>query len=92
MIYATKVKMKYGSRYSNNLMEIDEIFLDGEGNCSYFKKGVIHDFLKDHPGAVRVNISPYPEVIPAVSVNREKYVKSTPNSHGRDNLLSLPRE
>ena len=33
-----------------------------------------------------------PNVVDAVSQNGEKYVRSSPNAYGHDNLLSLPRE
>ena len=35
---------------------------------------------------------PYPDVVPAVSSNGEKYVRSEPNDTVNDNLLKLPRE
>ncbi len=91
MIYATKIKMKSGCASSQSLLEIDEIYLEGDGNSSYYKKDVVHDFVKSNSGAVKVNISPYPEVIPALSTNGEKYVRSSPNWSTSDNLLNLPR-
>jgi hypothetical protein len=89
---ATKIKMQSGCGNSDNLLEIDSIYLTGCDNPGFFKKAVVHDYLKDHPGTIQVNIYPYPNVIPAVSPNNEKYVKSTPNSLSIDNLLCLPRE
>ncbi len=89
---ATKIKMKTGCGTSNNLLEIDSIYLTGCKEDGYYKKDKVHDYLKDNPGTIQVNISPYPNVIPAVSINNEKYVKSSPNSSNNDNLLSLPRE
>jgi len=68
------------------------IYLTGCKEDGYYKKDKVHDYLKDNPGTIQVNISPYPNVIPAVSINNEKYVKSSPNSSNNDNLLSLPRE
>ena len=89
---ATKIKMKSGFSTSNNLLEIDSIYLTGCNDDGYYKKDKVYDFLVKNPGAIQVDISPYPNLIPALSVNDEKYVKSTPNSTSKDNLLSLPRE
>lgn len=88
---AVKIKMKPYSFQSDDLLEIDEIYITGCDNPGFFKKAVLHDFLKDHPGTIQVDIYPYPNLIPEVSVNREKYVRSTPDGTTRDNLLSLPR-
>ncbi len=89
---AVKIKMKYGCQYSQNLTEIDEIYITGCDNPGYFKKAAIHDYVKSHPGSIQVNIWPNPDVVAATSVNGEKYVRSSANSYGHDNLLSLPRE
>lgn len=89
---AVKIKMKAGCWSSNNLTEIDEIYITGCTNPGYFKKAVIHDFVKENPGTIQVDIWPNPDVVDAVSVNGEKYVRSAPNAYGHDNLLSLPRE
>ena len=91
-MYATKIKMQRGCYYSQSLLEIDEIFIEGCDNPGYFKKADIHEHLKKHPGSIQVKIHPYPEVVPAISINGERYVRSSPNSNERDNLLSLPRE
>ena len=89
---STKIKMKTGCRYSNDLTEIDEIYITGCTNPGYFKKADIHDFVKKNPGSIQVDIWPNPDVVAAVSVNGEKYVRSAPNAYGHDNLLCLPRE
>ena len=87
---ATKIRMKPG--YPNGgLMEIDMIYLEGPSISGFFKKADVHDFLKSKPGSIQVGIYPYPEVVPAVSQYGEKYVRSSPNGYGYDNLLSLPR-
>ena len=91
MMYATKIKMRQGCHHSQNLLKIDEIFIEGCSNSGFFKKAAIHDYLKKNPGTIKVAITPYPTVIPAVSVNREKYVRSNPNGNARDNLLELLR-
>lgn len=91
-MYATKIKMKQGCYRSNNLLEIDSIYIEGCNNPGFFKKHDLYDFLKKNPGTIQVKIWPYPNVIPAISSNGEKYVRSTPNDYAHDNLLDLPRE
>jgi len=91
-MYATKIKMKPGCGTSNNLLEIDSIYLTGNNTEQYYKKENLHKYLTENPGTIKVNISPYPNLIPATSSNGEKYVKSSPNNTTNDNLLSLPRE
>lgn len=91
-MYATKIKMQRGCYNSQSLLEIDKIYIEGCNNPGFFKKAVLHDYLKKHPGTIRVKIPPYPDIVPAVSINREKYVRSSPNVSERDNILSLPRE
>ncbi|MFR1480391.1 MAG: DUF3892 domain-containing protein [Hydrogeniiclostridium mannosilyticum] len=88
---ATKIKMKPGCGTSNNLLEIDRIYLTGLPDEDFYKKEIIHNYLIDNPGDIQVNIYPYPDLIPAISSRGEKYVRSAPNSTARDNLLQLPR-
>lgn len=92
MMYAERIKMQKGSEYSNNVQEIDEIYLSGCSNPGYFKKAILHDHLETHPDTIRVNLPPYPFLIPAKSKYGEKYVRSEPNDSTSDNLLRLPRE
>lgn len=92
MMYARKIRMKPSCYYSNDLTEIDEIYVDGCNNPGYFKKAVLYDHLVSNPGTIRVAIAPYPNVLPAKSFRGEKYVRSESNGTTRDNLLSLPRE
>lgn len=89
---ATKIKMKAGCGKSDSLLEIDSVYITGCTNPGYFKKEVLHDYLKKNPATIQVDLYPYPNVIPATSVKGEKYVKSSPNSSNKDNLLCLPRE
>ena len=88
----TKIKMTYGNYYSNNLLEIDELYISGCTNPGWFKKSLVHDYVKSHKGSIQVNIYPYPDIEPMVSIYGEKYVRSTPDSTRKDNLLNLPRE
>lgn len=89
---AVKIKMKPSCGYSNNLLEIDQIYLEGCQEDRYYYKSAIHDFLKNNPNSIQVNIYPYPNLQPMVSENGEKYVRSEPDYTGKDNLLKLPRE
>lgn len=89
---ATKIKMQTGCSKSQNLLEIDEIFIMGCNEERFYKKALIYDHLIKHPQSIQVNIYPYPELVPVLSSNYEKYVKSSPNKETKDNLLSLPRE
>lgn len=92
MMYATKIRMQRGCYYSQSLLEIDEIFVEGCNNPGFFKKEDLHKYLKENPGTIAVKIHPYPKVIPATSSKGELYVRSTPNDYTHDNLLDLPRE
>ena len=89
---ATRIKMKAGCGSSNNILEIDQIYLEGCQENGYYYKSAIHDFLKSHPNSIQVDIYPYPDLQPMISQNGEKYVKSEPNYTGKDNLLQLPRD
>ena len=91
-MYATKIKMKLGCYSSGSLLEIDSIYIEGCNNPGFFKKAVLHDFLKENPGTIQVKIWPYPNMIPATSSVGEEYVRSSPNYYTHDNLLDLPRE
>lgn len=88
---ATAIKMKSGCYYSNELLEIDKIYLSNSKN-GWYSKEIIHDYLKKNPGDIVVGKNSGPEVIPCTSSKGEKYVKSTPNNTEKDNLLYLPRK
>lgn len=89
---AVKIKMKPSCSSSNNLTEIDQIYLEGCQENGYYYKSSIYDFLKSNPNSIQVNIYPYPDLQPMLSQNGEKYVRSEPDYTGKDNLLNLPRE
>lgn len=91
-MYVTKIKMKPGCYYSSNLVEIDELYITECAQPGYYKKAIVHDYVKNHPNSIKVYKYPYPALISATSVNGEKYVRSSPNGSTSDNLLSLPRE
>ena len=88
---ATKIKMKSGCYYSTKTSEISKIYIEGCSNPGFFDKSVLHDYLQNNPRSIQVNIYPYPYLVPATSVNGEKYVRSEPNETPNDNLLKLPR-
>ena len=89
---ATKIKMKPGCSYSNKTTEIDQIYIEGCTKPGYYYKSAIYDYVKQHPNSIQVNIYPYPDLVPALSSNGEKYVRSEPNDTPSDNLLKLPRD
>lgn len=89
---ATKIKMRSGCGNSRNLLEIDQIYVEGCKTPGYFKKEDLYDYLKENPGTIQVNIAPYPNVVPATSSRGEKYVRSSPDNSTHDDLLDLPRE
>ena len=45
----TKIKMKPGCHYSSNLVEIDQLYITGCDEPGFYKKSVVHDYVKDHP-------------------------------------------
>lgn len=92
MIKAVKIRMKQYCNSSMKLEEIKDIKLEGSiTNPGWFSKEAVHDFIKYKNGEVNVNIAPYPKLV-AVTTSTDRYVKSTPNKYGFDNLLELPRE
>ncbi len=88
---ATKIKMRRGCENSNDVIEIESIYIDWPNGPRWFNKESIHDYLKNNPGSIKVDIYPYPDIIPAESKYKEKYVKSEPDKYQIDNLLNLPR-
>ena len=87
-LIATAIKMKMYCDYSYNLLEIDKIYLS---DANWYSKETLYDYIKDHPGSIKVRSVTGPDVIPVKSINGEKYVKSSPNKYLHDNLLELPR-
>lgn len=76
MLYADKIKMKYGCWDSQYPEEIDQIHLLGHG---WYAKGDLYDHLTKYPNSIVVNIWPYPCLIPMLSRNWERYVRSNPD-------------
>lgn len=92
MIYATKIRMNYGCYGSYNCIDINSVYLVGEGFDGFQPKSAVYDYLKVNPNSIRVNHRDKPYLVPVMSVNLEKYVRSEPNNTQSDNLLALPRE
>lgn len=88
MLYATNIKMNFGCWNSQHPEDIDQIYIQGYG---WYKKAVLYDHLQRYPKSIAVNIMPYPVLIPAVSCNREKYVRSNPDIYKHDDLMDLPK-
>lgn len=88
MIYAERIKMMRGKEHSNDLLEIDEIYVSGIG---WKPKAYYYDYLTMYPNSIAVNIYPYPKLIKQISSSNEKFVKSEPDRYGFDNLMNLPR-
>lgn len=86
-----KIKMKSGCFYSQSLLEIDEIYIEGADEEKFYQKAIIHDCVKSQPGSIKVKLGSYPNLIAEISKNGEKYVRSAPNGSLDDNLLKLPR-
>ena len=87
---AIKIKMKRNYGNSENVQDIDSIYIDGTN--IYWKKSELYDYLQKFPKTITVNIPPYSYLIPAMSIQKEKYVKSVADSTQKDNLQMLPRE
>lgn len=84
--------MKPGCTKSTKTTEIDQIYIEGCNEPGYYYKATIYDYVKQHPNSIQVNIYPYPDLVPVLSSNGEKYVRSEPNDTPSYNLLKLPRE
>lgn len=94
MTKATKIRMKSGKEKSNQVSEIDSIYLEGFSSTSsdgWYKKEEVHNLLIADPTLeIKVDISPFPKLIP-VTRGTEKYVKTVANESTEDNLLQLPK-
>ncbi len=90
---AIAIRLNWGCTSPKSCNDISEIRIrDTWGTEDWKAKGVVHDIVKASPGAVQVNIAPYPDLVPATSMYGEKYVRSEPNDTEHDNLLKLPRK
>ena len=91
-LIAIAIRMKKGRENFNSLLEIDEVYLKYNNKGEWYKKEALYDYLMEHPKTIKVGQVNGPYMIPAISVNGEKYVKSSPNDTKEYNLLRLPKE
>lgn len=92
MVFVTFIKMKDGCNYSNKQEEIDSLYLTGSlSNPGWYKKEEVFNLIKYNSWIIKVNIAPFPVLVPTISINGEKYVKSVSDNTSKDNLMSLPR-
>lgn len=88
----TKIKMRRGCEYSDDVLEIDSLYIPDCKEPGYYSKASVHDYVKKYPDSIYVDIKPYPFLVAVVSANGEKYVRSEPDEYKKDNLLKLPKE
>lgn len=62
MMYAKKIKMETGNYYSNNIQEIDKIYVDGCSNPGYFEKESLYDYLKKIREVLEYLFPPIPKL------------------------------
>ncbi|USS88956.1 DUF3892 domain-containing protein [Fructilactobacillus cliffordii] len=89
MIFADKISFHRND--VKNLKTIVRIYLsspDNEITEGWYFKEEINDFLHEKPHTIKVNIDPYPYLIP-VNDNNIKYVRSSKDDTEKDNLLKL---
>lgn len=99
MIYATGISFKKNDVH--NLKSIVQIKLETDGKDTWtiddkkingwFKKEIIHDWLKAHREGgfkIKVKLYPYSELVP-VEDEGLKYVRAAADSTDKNNLLKL---
>lgn len=91
-MFATKISMKNGSRYSNNPLDIKYIYIEDGKSIVWYSMEELYDFLLRHSDQIiRINIEPYQRLLPVLSSKREKYVLEEPILEFRNPLMMLPR-
>lgn len=68
--------MKPGCANPPKTAEVDQIYIEGCTNPGYYKKADVYDHLKSHPNSIYVDISPYPDLVPALSSKLRKICSS----------------
>lgn len=91
MMYATKIKMMSGCNESKNTIDIDQIFIEGGCFDRFVQKSELHDYVKGNPGTIHVSVTPYPELVPAISWCGQKYIRTETTNTPNDILLRLPK-
>lgn len=86
---AQKVRPETSSRNLRSVGEIAEIYID-EWDC-FVCKETLHEFLRENPGSIQVDILPFPNLIPGISASGARYVRSKPDRHPQDNLVDLKK-
>lgn len=99
MIYATGISFKKND--DHNLKSIVQIKLEADENDTWkisdkpingwFKKEIIHNWLKDNANKgfkIQVKLEPYSELVP-VEDDDAKYVRAAADSTDKNNLLKL---
>lgn len=89
---ATKIRMNNGKDNSNECIDIKDIYIIDCNIPGWYPKAGVYNAIKNNGETVVVNRNPFPKLVPCLSENGEKFVKSEPDEFKRDNLLSLPRE
>ncbi len=91
---AIEIRLNSGCISPKSCNDISEIKIRDEfiKTEEWKTKAFVHDKVKAFPGSIKVNIAPYPDLVPATSIKGEKYVRSEANDTEHDNLLKLPRE
>jgi hypothetical protein len=90
---AIAIRLNWGCISPKSCNENSEIKIrDDLWGTEWKTKAFVHDKVKAFPGSIKVNIAPYPDLVPATSIKGEKYVRSEANDTEHDNLLKLPRE
>ena len=88
---STSIRMKDGCYYSSSCQEIADIYLDGSKN-GWYSKVEVHDYVKDNPNSIRVNIG---QITPTLYTQLALMAKSMwsrqANDSPHDNLLKLTR-
>lgn len=95
MVYAKKIKMRFGYRDSNRLKDIESILLDDENSDNENKKvyssvGMVYDMLVEAPDSIKIFFEPYPFLKP-IMVDDQKCVQSIAGSQSFDLLFYLTR-
>lgn len=90
-MFATKIHLNTGCEKSNRFTDIHSIFIVGYIEEKFYPADEIHDYLMSHPNSMKVDVFPYPFLIPAAGPMGEKCVQSIPDDSGADCLMALAR-
>lgn len=88
---ASKIIFNENSLEGERAPEVQAIYIKGCRHEGVYSKEAVYRYLMRHPQSIQVDISPFPDLIPAVSKSGVRYVRSRPDRTGKDNLLDLPK-